>query len=79
MGTMNSDEVINALIDIGFKGALTFESGALHGSRYWLSKRRTFERDTRLLEPTLAMHKKLEELLYTVGEHILTAYGLFEG
>ena len=79
MGTMNSDEIINALIDINFKGALTFESGALHGSKYWLGKRRAFERDTRLLEPTLAMHKKLEELLYTVGEHILTAYGLFEG
>ena len=79
MGTMNSDEVINALIDIDFKGALTFESGALHGSKYWLGKRRKFERDTRLLEPTLAMHKKLEELLYTVGVHILTSYDLFEG
>ena len=79
MGTMNSDEIINALIDINFKGAFTFESGALHGSKYWLGKRRSFERDTRLLEPTLAMHKKLEELLYTVGEHSLTVYGLFEG
>ena len=79
MGTMNSDEVINALIDINFNGAFTFESGAIHGSKYWLGKRRMFEADKRLLEPTLKMHKKLEELLYTIGEHILSAYGLFEG
>ena len=78
MGTMNSDEIMHALIDIGFKGPLTFECGALHGPKYWLGKRRVFEADTRLVNPTLKMHKKLEELLYTVGEHILTSYGMFE-
>lgn len=80
MGTMNIDEIMHALIDVGFKGPLTFEStSALHKSRYWLAKRREYDGDTRLLEPTLAMQKKAEALLYTVGEHILTAYGMFEG
>ena len=78
MGTMNSDEIMHALIDIGFKGPLTFECGALHGPKYWLGKRRAYEADKRLINPTLKMHKKLEELLYTVGEHILTSYDLFE-
>ena len=80
MGTMNVDEVMHALIDVGFKGPFTFESSSvLHGSKYWLAKRRIFEEDKRLFEPTLKMQKKMEDVLYTVGEHILTTYGLFDG
>jgi hypothetical protein len=37
-----------------------------------------FERDIRLLEPTLEMQIDVERLLYTIGKHCLTSYGVFE-
>lgn len=78
-GTLNMDDVINGLIDSGYQGYFTFEvvaalrkSGSRHG------KRHTFERDTRLLEPTMEMQMDLERLMYTIGKHCLTSYGVFE-
>ena len=55
-------EVVNALR----------QSGNRHG------KRHLFERDTRLLEPTLEMQIDVERLLYTIGKHCLSFYGVFE-
>jgi sugar phosphate isomerase/epimerase len=78
-GTLNMDDVMNGLIDSGYQGYFTFEvvaalrkSGSRHG------KRHTFERDTRLLEPTMEMQMDLERLMYTIGKHCLTSYGMFE-
>ena len=78
-GTVNMDEVINALIDIGYKGYFTFESGcSLRPASYWQGDRRTFERDTRLAEPQLFMQKQLEKLMYDIGEYMLKQYNCFE-
>ena len=77
-GILNMDSLINALIDVGYKGYFTFEAGQiLQGSRA-RNKRQLFERDTRLLEPTLEMQIAAEKLLYTIGKSALSAYGIFE-
>lgn len=79
MGTMNVDEVVHALVDIGFEGPFTFEAtSSLHPPRSPGGKRRPFSADTRMGEPTLAMQKATERLLCVTGEEILSAYGLFE-
>lgn len=78
-GTMNNDEIINALIDVDFKGPLTLECGAhLRGANNWPHKRRAFERDTRLLNPPMHLKRMEETLLYETAKHILSAYDLFE-
>ena len=78
-GTLNMDEIMNALLDSQFKGYFTFESSSsLRKSKYWLGNRRSFEKDTRLLEPQLFMQKHLEKLLYDTGVYILKTYNCYE-
>lgn len=79
MGTMNVDEVIHALIEVDFKGPLTFEcNAALRPKTYWLGNRRSYAADTRLAEPPVAIVSKMEKLMYDMGEYILREYDLFE-
>lgn len=78
-GTMNLDEIMNALIDVGYDGYFTFEAcSALRPSKYWLGDRMAFEKDTRLLNPQLFMQKHLEKLMYDMGVYILKQYNCFE-
>jgi len=80
MGTMNVDEVMHALMEIGFSGPFTFEcNSALRPKNYWLGNRRSYSPDTRFSEPPMEILKKMEKLLYDTGECILSEYGLFEG
>ena len=77
MGTMNLDDIMHGLIDSGYKGSFTFEScSALRPAKYWQGNRRAYKADTRLAEPTLGMQKHLEALMYEMGTHILTSYGI---
>ncbi len=79
LGTLNHDEVINALVDVGYKGYFTLECcSSLISKEYWLGGRRDFDRDTRLAEPPLFMKERTEELLYDTAKYILTSYDLFE-
>lgn len=79
LGTLNHDEVINALIDIGFKGYFTLEAGAsLRQEKYWLGDRRSFDKDTRLANPPLFLQQHFEKLLYSIAEYILSSYNLLE-
>lgn len=78
-GTLNMDDVMHGLIDAKYQGYFTFEAiRALPNSNSKYGKRREFERDTRLLEPTIEMQIDLERLLYTIGKHCLSTYGVFE-
>lgn len=80
MGTVNMDEIMTALKDIGFKGSFTFESSsALRSAKYWLGNRKAFEKSTKLVNPTLELQLELEKFMYFVGKHILSAYDEFEG
>jgi len=79
LGTLNHDEIINALIDIDYKGYFTLEcDSGLVPSNYWLYGRGEFAKDNRLAEPQLFMRRKLEELLYETANYILSSYGLLE-
>ena len=79
MGIMNVDEVMHALIDVGFRGPFTFEATlSLRPPRYRIGDRRPYPGDTRMEKPTLAMQKAAERLLCITGKEILDAYGLSE-
>lgn len=79
LGTMSIDEVMHALIDVGFKGPFTFEAtSSLRPPCYRMGDRRPYPEDTRMEKPTLAMQKAAERLLFITGEEILSAYGILE-
>ncbi|MBQ1950343.1 MAG: sugar phosphate isomerase/epimerase [Clostridia bacterium] len=79
LGTLNMDEIMHALKDVGFKGCFTLEAGStLRSKHYWLGNRHGFEKDTRLANPPLILQQHLEKFMYCVGEYILTTYGVFE-
>ena len=79
MGSLNHDEVINALIDVGFKGYFTLECGAsLNTYDEWTENRRRFEREIRLREPQLFMQRYLEPMVYDTAKWMLEQYGIFE-
>lgn len=79
IGTVNMDEIMHALIDVGYKGIFTFESGStLRPYKCWQGNRTVYDGDTRLREPQLFMQKHLEKLMYDMGEYILKSYDCFE-
>ena len=79
MGTMNIDEVMHALLDVGFAGPLTFEcESGLRPSHYWFGDRVSYDADRRFLEPTPAARMGYEKYLFALGVDILTTYGIYE-
>ena len=74
LGTIAYDEIINALIDNGFKGAFTMD--ACSSFRPTIC-RKSFG-DDRLISPPLDLQVKMEEILFLCGKHLLEAYNLFE-
>lgn len=79
MGTLNHDEVLHALLDVGYRGYFTLECGAaLIKQNGWPFKRRPFEKDTRLSEPQLFMQRHMESFMYDTAKYMLEAYHLFE-
>ena len=79
LGTLNHDEVISALIDVGFKGFFTLECmSSLRSYDCWQGVRRRFEKEARLREPQLFMQRHLEKMMYETSEWMLKAYGIFE-
>jgi sugar phosphate isomerase/epimerase len=78
-GSLNHDEVICALRDVGFNGYFTLEcSSTLMQYNQWPIKRHRFEGDTRLQEPKLFMQRGLESLMYDTAKWMLSEYGIFE-
>ena len=79
MGNMSIDEVMHALLDVGFKGPFTMEATlSFRPPKCYQGNRRTYEGDTRVEAPTLAMQKAIERVLFVTATEILTAYGLAE-
>lgn len=66
------DSLMNGLIDIGYKGAFTFEA-----CNFFLpaGKRRPFDADERLKLPPLPLKIMAESMLLEIGKTALTAYG----
>ncbi len=78
-GTMNLDDIMHGLIDIGFAGPFTFEaSECLIRPGGWPFEPRNYPADTRLAQPPLFLQQGLESLMYRLGEHILKTYDCFE-
>lgn len=81
-GRLNHDEVINALIDVGFDGYFTLESSnTLIYYNQWTGKRRRFEEKEiphKLCEPQLFMQRHIEAMMYDTAKWMLETYGLFE-
>lgn len=79
MGTLNHDEVMHALTDVGFNGYFTLECvSSLRTYNYWLGNRKPFSQDMRLAEPQLFMQRHIEKMMYETAEYILSSYGLSE-
>jgi sugar phosphate isomerase/epimerase len=79
MGTVNMDEIMHALLDMGYNGYFTFECGAaLRSQKYWLGHRKSFEQDMRLANPPLCLQKEMEKFMYQTGKYILDTYEVFE-
>lgn len=78
-GILNHDEVLHALIDVGFKGYFTMESSStLRQYKQWTGARRQYDADTRLSEPQLFMQRHMEKMLYDTAEWMLDTYGILE-
>lgn len=78
-GTLNMDDLMCALLDVGYKGYFNFEVvNPLPSPNHHRYPRHKFERDTRLLHSTIEMQDQIEKLLYHIGEHCLRAYDCFE-
>ncbi len=78
IGTVNMDEVMHGLLDAGFKGYFTFECQSVVRDNYWLHKRHRYDADTRALNPSFHIVKKMTEVTYAIGEYVLSQYGCFE-
>ncbi|MGN1121711.1 MAG: sugar phosphate isomerase/epimerase family protein [Eubacteriales bacterium] len=78
-GTVNMDEIMHALMDVGFQGSFTFEcDSTLRPYDYWLGNRRRFAGDKRLKNAPLDVMQKFEEALFLTGKYILSTYGCSE-
>lgn len=82
MGSLNHDEIMNALIDVGFKGIFTLEcDNALITYEGWPLKRRHALHEgenPRLREPQLFMQQHIEKMMYETAEWMLKSYNLYE-
>ena len=83
LGSLNHDEVMTALIDVGFKGYFTLVcTSSLIKYDQWTGKRRRFRDDRRdrlkLREPQLFMQRHIEAMMYETSKWMLEQYGVFE-
>lgn len=79
-GTCNYDEVMQALIDCGYKGYFNMEAiEAMRGHRaYSRNARREWTRSTKLFDPPVELRVMMEELVYQTAAAILKAYDVYE-
>ena len=79
LGRLNHDEVINALIDVKFKGYFTQEcDSSLIKYNQWTGPRRRFDSHSRLREPQLFMQRHIEAMMYDTAKWMLEEYGIFD-
>ena len=74
-GTMNMDDLMTGLINIGYKGAFNFETGPTFTAPH---KRRPFDGEQRLYNVPRSVRMAAQKMLYEIGKATLEAYGQFE-
>ncbi len=82
LGSLNHDEVLSALIDVGFRGYFTLEGGSsLVTYNKWPTPRRRFENakgELKLSQPQLFMQRHIEAMMYDTAKWMLEQYDVFE-
>ena len=82
-GTINFDQIMQGLLDVGYDGYFNFEASYTllhhknipHHRKPWVREGETV---TTLLDPPIALKQKAVDLLYDIGAYILGTYGCFE-
>jgi len=82
-GVINFDEVMQGLVDVNYDGFFNFEASYTLLHRYNLPYQRKpwiykGEEVTRLINPSIEIKQKAVDLLYDIGQHILSTYDCFE-
>ena len=73
LSTLDNDDAIRGLIDVGFKGPFTFES-----TDTIKEKLCRFDALTNRTAASLPVVRAYEKALYETGKYLLSSYGLFE-
>lgn len=75
-GTINWDQVMRGLKEIGYEGNFTFEGhNTLRGSNKWPNYRREVRPGDILADPPLHIQQKQIAVMYEVGKWIVESYG----
>ena len=75
----NYDEILSALIEIGYKGCFTMEAdNVYYGFRYLRAHPEAQKYGSRFAVPPLKLKEMSEKLLWETGKYILDTYGLYE-
>ena len=76
-GTVNFDEVLTALVQIGYEGAFTFEceNNVIYGSN-WLNSRNDFDKSMKVYAPPIEIKISMEKTMLEIGEYMLTQYDI---
>ena len=73
-GSLSMDALMHGLLDIGYDGYFTFETGMFPSPK----QRRPYEADKRLLRAPLDLKIEAEKFLYAIGKSVLSAYNIYE-
>ena len=78
-GTVNFDQVLRGLIDVGYTGDFTFEGGKTIRRRAdWPNYRRAVKETDILADPPLYIQQKQLSVMHEIGKWMLESYGLME-
>ena len=79
VGAASFDEVLCALIEIGFSGPFTLEcNNTLVLPHGWPFGRGEYAESKKLLTPPVFAYDALEKLLFDLGKYMLTSYGVYD-
>ena len=79
VGIVNFDQIIKALIEIGYKGFFSFEApDTLRVGGDSHHRRRDLLPDDKLANPTIFLQQKMTTVKYEIGKWMLETYGVFE-
>lgn len=78
MGIADFDNIIQGLIDVGYKGYFTLEAENFPLHWRWPYKRRAYQETNRFLMPPLELKMEYEKLLYKTAKYLLDKFDIFE-
>lgn len=80
MGTVNYDEVLQALLDIGYAGPFNLESHVFNNGKMWPNYRRAFTEgagaQAKLFDPDRELRIYGVQMMYHLAEYILKKYNI---